>query len=311
MRFKLRQMEVFRAVMLSGSMSEAARLLNITQPAVSRIIAYTEQSLGLRLFERMGNKLFPTAEAQLLIREVEELYDGAKRVDAIARDLARRPGGTLAIAASPSLALNFIPPVIARFLEACPDVHVRYHTALLADFTHQLLSRRASLAISVLPVSDPGILSEPLVDGDMTCVLPVSHPLAASDRLSLRDIAPHRLVMYDSAIPFGRLIGQAFDDLGVTPRIAMEVPRAELAISMVASGIGVAIVDEFAASGNLPAGLTSRPLVEPIRITLSLLQSRYHPADGQTLRIFTGLLKSQVERLRAEPAVKMSGYREA
>lgn len=298
MRFKLRQMEVFRAVMLTGSMSGAARLLNITQPAVSRVVAYTEQSLGLKLFERAGTRLLPTAEAQLLVREVEKLYEDARHVDALARELAQRPGGTLSIAASPSLALHFIPQVIARFLAACPQVHVRYHTTLLADMAHDLLSRRASLAISVLPSDDPGIVSQPLAEGGMTCILPAAHPLAARSRLSLHDLAPCPQIMYDRAIPFGRLIGRAFDDLGLTPSIAIEVPRAELAISMVRAGIGPAIVDEFAASGELPAGVVRRPLVEPIRVTLSLLQSRFHPPQGQTLRMFTDLLTAQARSIR-------------
>lgn len=138
MRFKLRQMEVFRAVMITGSMSGAGRVLNITQPAVSRIVSYTEQSLGLRLFERIGTRLAPTTEASILMAAVETLYENALQVDDLARDLARRPGGTLTIAASPSLALHVIPTVIARFLKAHPQVHVRYHTTLLADMPREL-----------------------------------------------------------------------------------------------------------------------------------------------------------------------------
>lgn len=301
MRFKLRQMEVFRAVMLTGSMSGAARLLNVTQPAVSRVIAYTEQSLGLRLFERAGTRLTPTAEAQALIVEVERLYEGAQQVDNLARELARNPGGTLTIAASPSLAIHFIPGVIARFLEACPEVHVRYHTTLLADMPGELLSRRADLAISVLPVEDPGVTSEPLVSGGMVCLLPPDHPLAGREELSLREIAGHPLVMYDRAIPFGRMIGKAFDALGATPRIAMEVPRAELAVSMVRAGIGVALVDEFAAAGDLPGGILCRPLIEPIKVTLSLVQSRFGPPPGQNVRVFVDMLRGQFRALRRVP----------
>lgn len=298
MRFKLRQMEVFRAVMITGSMSGAARLLNITQPAVSRVIAYTEQSLGLALFDRVGSRLVPTAEAQLLIGEVERLHEGAQQVDNLARELARRPGGTLTIAASPSLALHFIPPVIARFLAAHPQVHMRYHTTLLADMARELLSRRADLAISVLPLEDPGVRSEPFAEGEMVCLLPPGHPLAGEGPLPLRAIAAHPLVMYDRAIPFGRLIGRAFETAGVVPRIAMELPRAELALAMVRAGIGLAIVDEFAVAGDLPGGVLRRPIAESIGITLSLLQSRYGPPPGQNARVFMDMLRAQVRARR-------------
>ena len=294
MRFKLRQMEVFRAVMLTGSMSGAARLLNITQPAVSRVVAYTEQSLGLALFERAGGKLLPTAEAQTLVAEVEKLYEGARQVDELAQELAKKPGGTLTIAASPSLALGFIPPVIAQFLRIHPQVHVRYHTTLLADMARELVGRQANLAISVLPVEDPAVNCEPLTTGEMMCIMPEVHRLARRDAVSLAEIGEHPLVMYDRAIPFGRLIGQAFDAASVTPRIAMEIPRAELAVAMVRAGIGLAVIDEFAVAGGLPAGVVGVRLCEPIRMTLSLLQSRYGPPQGQNARAFISILKARL-----------------
>ena len=90
MRFKLRQMEVFRAVMLTGSMNGAA-LLFVSQPAVSRLIAHAEQSLGLQLFARDKGKLTPTPEAQRLFEEVGPLFEEALRIDELARDLAARP----------------------------------------------------------------------------------------------------------------------------------------------------------------------------------------------------------------------------
>lgn len=297
MRFKLRQMEVFRAVMLTGSMSGAARLLNITQPAVSRVVAYTEQSLGLALFERAGSKLVPTTEAQTLVAEVEKLYEGARQVDEMARELAKKPGGTLTISASPSLALGFIPPVIAQFLDLHPQVHVRYHTTLLADMPRELMGRQANLAISVLPVEDPAVTCEPLTTGEMMCIMPEAHSLARQGTVSLTEIGEYPLVMYDRAIPFGRLIGQAFDAASVTPRTAMEIPRAELAVAMVRAGIGLAVIDEFAVSSALPPGVIGVRLREPIRMTLSLIQSRYGPPQGQNARAFISILKA---RLRAK-----------
>ncbi len=298
MRFKLRQMEVFRAVMITGSMSGAGRVLNITQPAVSRIVSYTEQSLGLRLFERIGTRLAPTTEASILMAAVETLYENALQVDDLARDLARRPGGTLTIAASPSLALHVIPTVIARFLKAHPQVHVRYHTTLLADMPRELTSRQASLAISVLPVEHPEIHSEILAQGEMVCLLPKDHPLAAgTGPLALAEIGRHPLVMYDRLIPFGRLIWRAFETAEIEPQIALEVPRAELAIAMVRAGIGLAIVDEFAATSGI-TDLPYRHIAEPLGMTLSLLLSRHEPPPGQNARIFIDLLRSHLKSRR-------------
>ena len=82
MRFKLRQMEVFRAVMLGPARSiRRRRCFMCLQPAVSKLVAHTETTLGLRLFERAKGRLVPTAEAQALFREVEQVYQAALRVD--------------------------------------------------------------------------------------------------------------------------------------------------------------------------------------------------------------------------------------
>lgn len=294
MRFNLRQMEVFRAVMMAGSMSGAARLLNVSQPAVSRIIAYTEQRLGLRLFERVNGRLVPTAEAGVLDGEVRKLFDEARHVDALAQELVMRPGGTLAIAASPSLSLHFIPGLIARFLRAYPQVHVRYHTALLAEMPRELLSGKASLAISVMPVDDPSVTSEPFVQGRLVCILPAGHPLAGAECPGLAELAPHPMVMYNRQIPFGRMISRAFEDAGLTLNPVIEIPRAELAIALVRAGIGYALVDEFALGKDALPGIVVRPLAEPIHMTLSLLQPRFGTAQTQPARNFIQMLREDV-----------------
>jgi len=114
MRFKLRQMEVFRAVMLTGSINAAAKMLYVSQPAVSKLVAHTETTLGLRLFERAKGRLIPTAEAQALFREVEQVYQSALRVDEFARALALGPASLLRVACSPSLATAIVAPAIVE-----------------------------------------------------------------------------------------------------------------------------------------------------------------------------------------------------
>src|SRR5471032_3000145 len=87
MKLNLRQIEVFRAIMLSGSISGASKLLYVSQPAVSRLISYTEQRLGLMLFQRIKGRLYPTPEARRLFTEVNVVYQGVQRVNEVADDL--------------------------------------------------------------------------------------------------------------------------------------------------------------------------------------------------------------------------------
>lgn len=291
MRFKLRQMEVFRAVMLTGSMNGAASLLCISQPAVSRLVAYTEQSLGLKLFERVKGKLHPTAEAQMLYEEVGSLFEEASRIDEFARDLATNPQGTLKLCSSPSLALNFLPPVVATFLEAHPQIRLTMRTTLLADMALELLGRKAELAVSVLPIEHPNLVVEPFAQGRMVCIMPEAHPLTSLTAVSLTQAAAYPLVLYARHIPFGQLLSAAFDQAGVEWRAKADIERAELACALVRAGTGIAIVDEFSVGRAGWPGTVVRPLREHIPLTLSLVRSRFDMPTRQA-QAFVRLLKS-------------------
>ncbi len=290
MKFKLRHMEVFRAVMLTGSTSGAAQLLFVSQPAVSRLIAHMEQSLGLRLFERDKGKLVPTAEAHLLFREVGSLYEQAVQVDEFAHQLATRPSGMLSLCSSPSLALNFLPPVLAALRSAWPEVRLKFRTVLLADMPHEVLGRKVELAVSVLPIEHPNVVVEPFASGRMVCIAPQGHALAALDSVGLADIAAYPLVLYSRHIPFGQLVAGAFQRAGVAWEAAVDIERAENACALVRAGMGVAIVDEFSVGPLGWPGVVVRAIREEIPLTLSIVHSRFEPSSRLALA-FIRLLK--------------------
>ncbi|AIT26850.1 lysR substrate binding domain protein [Bordetella holmesii 30539] len=243
------------------------------------------------MFERDKGKLTPTSEAQRLFQEIGPLFDEALRIDELARDLATRPEGTLNLCSSPSLALNFLPPVLARYLGEHPDVRVKFHTTLLSDMAHELLGRKVELAISVLPIDHPNLVVEPFASGRMVCILPQHHALAARQAVSLEELARERLVLYNRNIPFGQLVSAAFQRAGVAWRPAVDIERAELACALVGSGAGVAIVDEFSVSGKGWPEIAIRPLHQSIPLALSLVRSRFERQSRHVQR-FVRMLKA-------------------
>ncbi|WP_371734578.1 LysR substrate-binding domain-containing protein [Allopusillimonas soli] len=289
MRFKLRQMEVFRAVMIAGSVSGAARLLFVSQPAVSKLLAHTETSLGLKLFHRIGGKLVPTSQALSLLEEVNHVYDAAARVDQFVDNLTRHPSGRINLCSSPSLALSLLPRLIKDFLAKHPGTKIHFHTALIQDIPQELLSGKSDLAITVLPIENPNLQTEALIRGRMVCAIPQDHSLARRSRVSLKDIAQERLILYSRTIPFGRLMLSAFErhDCDVVPVI--DVPRAELACSLVRQGIGVAIVDQFSVADNVWQGIVVRPLIEEIPISVSLVRSRFGRLSPEAERFLSAV----------------------
>lgn len=293
MRFKLRQMEVFRAVMIAGSVSGAARMLFVSQPAVSKLLSHTETSLGMKLFHRVSGKLVPTADAVRLFEEVKQVYDAAQKVDTFVDNLLSRPSGQVNVSCSPSLGLSLVPRIVETFLQRYPDVGLHLHTTLIQDVPLELLSGKSDLAITVLPLRNPNLQAEPLRQGRMVCALPQGHRLAARRRLSLHDLSGERMILYSPDIPFGQLIRSAFDRYGCPLPAAVDVPRAELACSLVRRGVGLAIVDEFSVSDGVWNGLAARPLEEEIPIEVSLIRSRFTLASTD-VENFIGVVRREL-----------------
>lgn len=273
MRFRLRQMEVFRAVMLTGSINAAARMLLISQPAVSRIVAHTESVLGLTLFNRARGKLVPTEEARRLLNEVNRLYDAALSVDDFAQRLAVGAAGTLSFCASPSLGFSLVPDAIGAFSRLHPGVAVEFNTRLLSEATDAVLAGRAEFAVTVLPLEHPHLLSVPFATGRMVCAMPAGHGLAGSDVVSLADMAPFPLVMHSRQIAFGRMVAEAFERCGLSVDVRCTVFETQVACSLVRAGVGLAVVDEYTVRGGLWPGLTIRPLAEALPLRPSFVHA--------------------------------------
>jgi DNA-binding transcriptional LysR family regulator len=266
-------MEVFRAVMLTGSINGAAKMLFVSQPAVSRIVSHTEKTLDLKLFNRTKGKLVPTLEGEALFREVDEFYQHATRVNDFALDLSHGAAGTLNLCSSPSLSYTMMPAAIARFVQRYPRIHVNYHTTLLVNMAAEVLSNKVDLAISVLPLEHPHLNVDSFCTGKMVCVVPDHHELAQLNVVSLHDLARYPLVTHHPGVPFGKLVTGAFKAAGLELISRVNILQTEVACSLVRAGAGAAIVDEFTVGGGAWTGLQIRPLVEDIPLAPSIARS--------------------------------------
>jgi DNA-binding transcriptional LysR family regulator len=294
MKFRLRQMEVFRAVMLTGSINGAAKMLFASQPAVSRIISHTEQTLGLTLFNRVKGKLVATPEGEALFREVDEFYQHALKVDEFAEGLAQGPSGTLNVSASPSLSRGLMARAITRFVQRYPKLRVNFRTTLLNSMAQEVLSNRVHLAVSVHPIEHPNLSVTTLTQGRMVCVIPQGHELGQQASVSLADIARFPLITHDPGIPFGQLVGAAFRKAGVTPASRIHVHQTDVACSLVRSGAGIAIADQFTMDGIGWPELRTLALAEEIALTPSIVRSVFDTGNTHADK-FVEVLKLQAD----------------
>ena len=273
----LRQIEVFRAIMLTGGISDAARSLNVSQPNVSRLIRHTEDRLGIKLFERIKGRLYPTAEALTLHEEVEKAYSGIRLVREMAQDLALSRIGRLRLVCSPSLGLALIPNAITAFRAARPGLRIGLEILPQAALLERVLTHQADLGISMFPSDHPNLEVETLCRGRLVCVLPAGHVLAEKRVVTPADIAGQALISYDRDTPQGQLIDQAFASERVPRDIAVEVRFGHTACALVQAGAGVALVDEFSVTGGTFPELTVRPFRPEKWFDLSIVRDRLRP----------------------------------
>jgi DNA-binding transcriptional LysR family regulator len=257
----LRQIEVFRALMLAGSVTGAARLLHVSQPGVSRMLGHIELQLGIKLFERIRGKLHAKPEAEVLFREVEFAYRGVKRIEDCARGLQAGSGLSLRVLATPSLALELVPQAIADTVTRFPAATLYVESQLVREITRQLVSEEADIAISSLPIEHALLQSVAVGHWTVSCAFGASHPFAARRRLSPRDILKERLIAFSSDTPQGRLVADWAAKAGITPTRHIEVRSGQIACALVAAGAGIAVVDSLTARAWSGSNLAFRPII--------------------------------------------------
>jgi len=245
----LRQVEIFNAIMSTGSISDAARLLHVSVPAVSRIMSHMESRLGFPLFERVKGRLFPTAEAHQMYQEVELVYRGMQRLDRLGTELAGRRHSMVSIAASPSIGQMLIPLAIAYFHNGNPEVRVHFECLSHEHLKNRMLTGQVDIGVSILPMNHPNLEITPIARGRLVCVCPPRHPFAKKKEITVHDLREVPLITYPRDTPFGRRIEALYAEHDEVPTTSMEVGSPQNACALVHAGVGVALVDEYSLLG--------------------------------------------------------------
>lgn len=299
MRFSLRQMELFRAVMQAGSVKGAAKFLSMSQPAVSRGIAHTEQRLGYPLFDRVGGRLCPTEEAKALIDEVESCYLHALQVNDLATNLRNGSAGSLNICSSSCLSRGLAAKAVARFLARHPKVQVQLRVCTLADMPRVLLSNQADLAIAVLPLQHVNLEVEQLTTGRIVCVMPLDHPLASHENISLGELTNVPVIAPHPSNPGGHLIEAALEKRGLSLNVCTHIWQMDVGYSLVAAGVGVALLDEFTVQAQEYHHLRAVPITEDICLAPSVVRSSLGVARPYVAPFISALKEQAVEDRKA------------
>ena len=173
----LRQLEIFRAVMITGSTVDAAKMLLVSQPAVSNAILHFEDQLKFKLFERIKGRLNPTAEAEILFSGSEKVFTNFNMVQELVQKLQDCRTGSLRIVTSPSIGQTIMPSRIAAMMHDYPRIKIYFELWEYASIIEQIATQQQDLAFTLRPSDHPLIQSRTLATGHMVCVLHKDNPL--------------------------------------------------------------------------------------------------------------------------------------
>jgi DNA-binding transcriptional LysR family regulator len=240
-----RHIEVFFAVMTCGTVTGAARHLGVSQPSVTTTIQQAEARLGLRLFQREGGRLVPTAEARILFEEAERAHDALAAFRSLARRLRLGEGGHVRVAAVPSLSLELLPDAIARFENLHAGFNYSVTTLNTEEILHELDSRAGTfhLGFSFGGHEESGFPTQVIGEAELFAVFPAHWEIPGDETVDLEDLAELPFISGFDSTPSGQICRSLFTAAGIEPKVVARIHTHHLAGRLVQRGIGYTLLD--------------------------------------------------------------------
>lgn len=260
---KIRQLEAFRALVLCQTVTQAARMLYISQPAVSRLIADLEEDVGFALFERTRGRLHPTADGLALFEEVERSLIGVESIARTAEGIKASRIGVLQIAAAPALSLSFLPRAIAAFMENHSDINISLASDTSRAVVDMVMNQRCNVGFVILPMNYASMHGEPLITADMVCALPAGHRHATKAVIRPEDLAGERFVSNPRELHSRLQVDALFASFGIERKLQIETQINAGVCVFVQAGLGVALVDPITALDYVGRGIVFKRF-EPV-----------------------------------------------
>lgn len=301
MRITHRQIEIFRAVMVAGTVTRAAELLFTSQPTISREIARMEQVFGFLLFDRVLGRLRPTTSALTLYEEIKRTYVGMERVTAMIARLREHDGGQLSVITQPVFSHTLLPGACRNLLDTHPGARISIEAQEPPFLDEWLSAQRFDLGLTEHDTAPAGTNLTALLEVDEVCVLPDAHPLLGKQVIELADLAGQSFIGFPPNDPYRIKVDTAFASLGLVRKIVVEAPTSVSVCGLVRSGAGVAIVNPLTALDFEGRCLHIRPLAVSIPFRVGIVQPEHRPRNP--------LITSFIEALHGEAIRLQSSLR--
>ncbi len=280
MAINLRHLRLFAAVVDHGGFTKAAAQLGLSQPAISKSLAELERSLNVRLIDRSGRSAQLTHAGKILHARAREIFGVERLAERELREVRGLKRGRLRVAASPTIATYFLPPVLARFHRRRPTVQVRSIQANDTTVLQLLLESRVDVALADDPPAHDLVEAISWRDDELVVVAAPQHELVARSLNAPGDLADFPFLVNKPRCPIRRAAERALFDRGVRLRRTMRIGGTEAIKQGVAAGLGLAIVSRAAATDLLALGRIAIVPVDGLVIRRTLWRLRLRRRVG-------------------------------
>ena len=288
---KLRHLEVLYAILQTGSITQAARHLNVSQPSVSTTLQHCEAQLGVQLFVRAGGRLKPTPEVEQLFPEIRTVFQGVENITRRAKSLTSGRSGHLRIAGTLALASGYLIEAVALLRRNSPVIEVTIQALQTTTLIARVAAREFDVGVCYGPVAHDGLEIERVTTGELICALPEGHPLTEREVLTAADLDGETVITYDREDSLRGKVDRLFSAADRYPTFGVQVGQTITAIRLVQAGVGIAVLEPFFFRAMRPRGLVARPLLPKQELLVESLEP-YGQIRSRAAQDFLSALKT-------------------
>lgn len=274
---RLRHIEVFHAIYTTGSITNAAKLLNVSQPSVSKVLSHAELQLGFKLFARVKGRLIATPEAEMMFAEAERIFNQMNTISELADNILHHRTGKISIGTTMALGFEEIPRLIKAFLNDHPEVKIEVHTLHNQNISNHLIRQQSDLAIMFAPRALPDTRRFDFATGKLVVVVPNEPDYPGENPVAIDALREKPYISIRKSGPLGDLVSEHIETQLKKSKTVLQVDTYYIALQMVKQGLGWCVIDEFTANANNSGAIQLLSLTDPIEYPIVGLCSDLQP----------------------------------
>jgi DNA-binding transcriptional LysR family regulator len=298
---RLRNIELFHAVLTTGSITAAAKLLNISQPAASKAMQHAEDKLGFALFSRVGGRLQPTQQALLLRERIEKIIQDVHELQRLTTNMGQPGNSALRVTCTPTLALTLLPTATMQLRKTFPNITAELSTQHSAEMCESLTLRETDIGLTLQDTGHQTLRQRELCRGQVMVIAPPGRWNAAelTQSFPVDALANQTMIGITVRDAMGSMLQSHLAKVHPAPNIAVSVQTYQLALSLVAKGEGLALVDPFTALGSEGKNVQTRPLKPHLDVVLYAMHRPDNPLNRVQKR-FLEIVRQLAQRMLAQ-----------